>query len=106
MTILILIVFFISLIIYQIYNYPIIEGATTQSAGDNNQFKDYSEDALILSKQNAGNIQVLKGRMDSLSGLDAKIDKTNADIKQLQEQVKGLTDAQVASAMGDIPVIE
>ena len=95
MTILILIVFFISLIIYQIYNYPIIEG-----------FKDYSEDALILSKQNAGNIKVLKDRMDSLSGLDAKIDKTNADIKQLQEQVKGLTDAQVASAMGDIPVIE
>jgi hypothetical protein len=95
MTILILIVFFISLIIYQIYNYPIIEG-----------FKDYSEDPLILSKQNAGNIQVLKGRMDSLSGLDARIDKTNADIKQLQEQVKGLTDAQIASAMGDIPVIE
>ena len=99
MTILILIVFFISLIIYQIYNYPIIEGAT-------NQFQDYSEDPLILSKQNAGNIQVLKGRLDSLSGLDAKIDKTNADIKQLQEQVKGLTDAQVASAMGDIPAIE
>jgi len=101
MTILILIVFFISLIIYQIYSLscPIIEGAT-------NQFQDYSEDPLILSKQNAGNIQVLKGRMDSLSGLDAKIDKTNADIKQLQEQVKGLTDAQIASAMGDIPVIE
>lgn len=95
MTILILIVFFISLIIYQIYNYPIIEG-----------FQDYSEDALILSKQNAGNIKVLKDRMDSLAGLDAKIDKTNADIKQLQEQVKGLTDAQIASAMGDIPVIE
>ncbi len=99
MIILILIVFFISLIIYQIYNYPIIEGAT-------NQFQDYSEDALILSKQNAGNIKVMKDRIDSLSGLDAKIDKTNADIKQLQEQVKGLTDAQVASAMSNIPVIE
>ena len=97
MIILILICFFVSLIIYQIYSLscPIIEG-----------FNDYSEDPLILSKQNAGNIQVLKGRMDSLSGLDAKIDKTNADIKQLQEQVKGLTDAQIASAMGDIPVIE
>lgn len=101
MTILIkaLIIFFAGLIIYQISNYTIIEGATTQ-------FQNYSEDALILSKQNAGNIQVLKGRLDSLSGLDAKIDKTNADVKQLQEQVKGLTDAQVASAMGDIPVID
>ncbi len=101
MTILILICFFVSLIIYQIYSLscPIIEGATTQ-------FQDYSEDALILSKQNAGNIKVLKDRMDSLAGLDAKINKTNADIKQLQNQVKGLTDSQVASAMGNIPVIE
>ena len=96
MTILILIIFFAALIIYQISNYTIIEGAT---------FQDYSEDVLILSKQNAGNIQVLKDRMDSLTGLDAKIDKTNADVKQLQEQVNGLRDAQVASAMSNIPVI-
>jgi hypothetical protein len=99
MTILILIIFFAALIIYQISNYTIIEGATTQ-------YQDYSEDTLILSKQNAGNIQVLKGRLDSLAGLDVKIDKTNAAVVQLQEQVKGLTDAQVASAMGDIPVVD
>jgi Tfp pilus assembly protein PilN len=94
----ILIIFFASLIIYQIYllNYTIIEGAT---------FQDYSEDALILSKQNSGNIQVLKERLDSLTGLDAKIEKTNSDLKQIQEQVNVLRDAQVASAMSDIPVI-
>ncbi len=108
MTILILIIFFVSLIIYQIYllNYPIIEGATTQTADDNKQYQDYSENELILSKKNAGNIEVLKDRLDSLTGLDAKIEKTNADFKQLQEQVKGLTDAQIASAMDDIPVVD
>jgi hypothetical protein len=98
MTVLVLIIFFAALIIYQISNYTIIEGATTQ-------FQDYSEDTLILSKQNAGNIQVLKGRLDSLSGLDAKIEKTNAAVAQLQDKVKGLYDAMTSSAMKDIPVV-
>jgi hypothetical protein len=96
-----LIFFFAFLIIYQIYslNYTIIEGATTQ-------YQEYSEDVLILAKQNAGNIKVLKERVDTLNGLDTKIQQTNDLVKQLQEQVDGLTNAQIASAMSDIPLME
>ena len=92
----ILIAFFAILIMYQISNHSIIEGATFQS---------YPDDPMILSKQNAGNINVLNERMDALAGLDAKIEKTNATVAQLTDQVKGLSDAMTASAMKDIPVL-
>lgn len=82
-----LILFFTTLIIYQLYNHNINEGLTTQ---------DCSEDPIILSKQNAGNMQVLREQVNGLMGLDTKV-------KQLQEQVNGMRDAQVAAMVEEIP---
>ena len=96
MTILILIIFFVSLIIYQIYllNYPIIEGATTQTADDNKQYQDYSENELILSKKNAGNIEVLKGRIDDLDEQKSRVDTMQQNIYSMQTQIDALVQQQ------------
>ena len=100
-----LIFFFIVLIIYQLFNHNIIEGATTQNAAGD-KYQDYAEDHMILAKQNAGNIQALREQVNGLLGLDTKIEKVDATVKQLQEQVNGMRDAQVATMVKEIPAID
>jgi hypothetical protein len=95
-----LIFFFTTLIIYQLFTNNIIEGLK----GDN--YQDYSEDPMIMAKQNAGNIQALREQVNGLMGLDTKIEKVDATVKQLQEQVNGMRDAQVATMVNEIPVID
>ena len=70
-----LIVFFISLFIYQIilafYPNSLIEGMETNSKDKNKTtgatYENYPTDPLILGKQNAGNIEYLKSQVDTLS---------------------------------------
>lgn len=49
----------------------IIEGAT-------GKYQNYSDDPLILAKKNAANIEVLKQKIDEISGLSGTV-KTNTD---------------------------
>ena len=116
MILLILILLFMSLIIYQISNHTISEGfdipdpsslptsvpstsslPSSAPSTTTSSYQTYSQDPVILAQQNAGNIQVLKDRMDTLAGL-------GTTVAQLKDQVKGLTDAMTASAMKDTPV--
>ena len=76
---------FIVLIIYQIFLAPTMEG-----------FEEYSNDPLILGKQNAGNIQVLREQIKGLMGIDKRIDN-------IEQQVKGLIDAQQQIALDAMP---
>jgi hypothetical protein len=94
-----LIFFFTALIIYQLFNNNIIEGLTTKNAVREDNYQDYAEDPMILAKQNAGNIQVLREQLNGLMGLDTKV-------KQLQEQVNGMRDAQVAAMVEEIPAMD
>jgi hypothetical protein len=94
-----LIFFFTTLIIYQLINYNIVEGLTTKNAARGDNYQDYAEDPMILAKQNAGNIQALREQLNGLMGLDTKV-------KQLQEQVNGMRDAQVAAMVEEIPAID
>ena len=89
MLIKLLIVFFIFLIGYQLYfsifkkdgdKGDLIEGL------ENEEYKPYNKDdpnnALILAQQNAGNIEVLKGRVD-------KIDASKDEMKnEIQKKIK------------------
>jgi TolA-binding protein len=76
----ILILFFIFLISYQlILANRIIEGAQG--------YQKYEEDPLILGKQNAANIEVLKGQVDKLSYLPGKVDKLDDRVKTLEKQI-------------------
>ena len=76
----ILILFFIFLISYQIIlANRVIEGAQG--------YQKYEEDPLILGKQNAANIEVLKGQVDKLTNLPGKVDKLDDRVKTLEKQI-------------------
>lgn len=88
----ILIVFFIFLILYQIFL------ATKMIEGMDNQYKPYDtnnpNNALILAQQNAGNIEYLKERINSVQGLGQQIQDLSGNVQSLQTQVDGLLQTQ------------
>lgn len=98
-----LIVFFISLFIYHIILafYPKIEGMETQNNNKNKDkdkdknygtmYEEYPTDPLILGKLNAGNIQYLKGQIDTISTNTTDINQMQTTIDQLQQQVSDLS---------------
>ena len=92
-----LIVFFISLFIYQIILafYPKIEGMETKDKDkDKNygtMYQEYPTDPLILGKLNAGNIQYLKSQIDTISTNTTDINQIQSTIDQLQQQVSDLS---------------
>jgi methyl-accepting chemotaxis protein len=100
-----LILLFSILIIYQLIlalskSTNLIEGLdNSDSSGESGQdYKPYNlndpNNALILSQQNAGNIEVLKGRIDTLDGLKEKVDNNIQNINSLQTQMEGLVQQQ------------
>jgi len=98
-----LILFFILLIIWQIFTVffgeYIIEGLENQSQGQTEgQYQPYDtnnpSNALILAQQNAGNINVLKQQLDNLLGLNKEVQDISGNVVTLQSQVNGLVQAQ------------
>ena len=87
-----LIVLFVLLIgtqIFLAYSGNIIEGL------DNNNYQEYNgNDALILSKQNAANIQFLKQQYDGINGLQNEVNDLSSNVAALQTQVNGLVQSQ------------
>jgi hypothetical protein len=109
----ILIVLFIVLIGYQVYLangifglaiHPskLIEGLengdTSTSSSSTQEYKPYNlndpNNSLILAQQNAGNIEVLKGRIDSFDGVKKKVDDMQQSIDSMQTQIDGLVQQQ------------
>ena len=97
MLIILLIVFFILLISYQIFmtysKRTVIEGMddTTTST----EFAPYdSNDPLILSKQNAANINYLKQRLDEMGNMKTTVDNLSQQVDELNQQVAGLVQQQ------------
>jgi hypothetical protein len=98
----ILIVLFVILIGHQVYlailsttfSESLIEGL------ENNDYKPYTNltndpnNSLILSQQNAGNIEVLKGRIDNLDGVKQSINDIKQSINSMQTQIDGLVEQQ------------
>ena len=92
-----LIAFFVSLLTYQLILafYPTIEGMETNSNNkDNNgealNYVDYPTDPLVCCKQNSGNIEYLKGRVDDMSTNNVDISKMQTDMAALQQQMDDL----------------
>ena len=85
-------VFFVLLIgaqIFLAYSGNIIEGL------DNNSYQEYNgNDPLILSKQNAANIQFLKQQYDGINGLQSEVNDLSSNVAALQTQVDGLVQSQ------------
>jgi hypothetical protein len=109
----ILIIIFILLLSYQIYleSLPnnIIEGLENESTTEP-QYQPYNSNdpnnALILAQQNAGNIEVLRGRIDKLDGIKEKTDQMQQDMNSMQSQIDSLVQQQADYAQqlaGDTP---
>ena len=89
----ILIVLFVILISYQVYLSMLSRPCIIE--GLENTYKPYDpNDSLILSQQNAGNIEVLKGRIDSFDGVKESVDNMQQSINSMQTQIDGLVEQQ------------
>ena len=73
-----LIVLFVLLIgaqIFLAYSGNIVEGL------DNNNYQEYNgNDPLILSKQNAANIEFLKQQFDGINGLQGEVNDISSNV--------------------------
>jgi hypothetical protein len=103
-----LIVFFIFLITYQLFlawNPNILEGLTNNTNNTKQGVVDYKpydlnnpNNALILGQQNAGNIEFLKGRIDTLDGVKTRVDDLQQNIDSIQTQMDALVQQQESFA--------
>lgn len=95
----VLILFFISLLVYQIF--LAYYGSTIEGL-ENADYKEYDtndpNNALILAQQNAGNISYLKGRIDEVMGLKTQVDKNTTSIDELNSQMNQLVQSQADAA--------
>jgi len=100
----VLIVFFIILVTYQVIlsvlPTKVIEGLENQDTTPDGtqEYKPYNvndpNNSLILSQQNSGNIEVLRGRVDALDGVKSRVDTMQQQIDSMQVQVDGLVQQQ------------
>jgi Tfp pilus assembly protein PilO len=109
MLIKLLIGFFIFLIGYQLF-FSIFKKSDLIEGLENEEYKPYNKDdpnnALILAQQNAGNIEVLRGRIDKLDGIKEKTDQMQQDMNSMQSQIDALVQQQADYAQqlaGDTP---
>lgn len=80
------------------------QGTTTQGTATEStnkateEYQPYNTDSpnncLILAQQNAGNIEVLKGRVDGLDEVKKKVDTMKTNLELMQTQVDGLVQQQ------------
>lgn len=98
-----LIIVFLMLISYDIilafFPQKVIEGLENEGSNSTTQeYKPYNlndpNNSLILAQQNAGNIEVLKGRIDNLDGVKEKVDNIQENINSMQTQIDGLVQQQ------------
>ena len=93
-----LIVFFTCLLMYQIilafYPSSVIEGMETNDKEKEKekelQYTDYPTDPIVCCKQNSGNIEFLKGQVDTMSSNSTNINKLQSDMTALQQQVSDI----------------
>ena len=56
--------------------------------------KKIADNTFLMSQQNAGNIEYLKGRIDDVQGMYKQVQDLSGSVQALQEQVNGLVTAQ------------
>ena len=110
MLIKLLIIFFIFLIGYQLFLF-IFKKDNLVEGLENDEYKPYNKDdpnnTLILAQQNAGNIEVLNGRVTKLDGLNDKVNTLQQIVDGIQPQIDAIVQQQADYATdlaGDTPV--
>ena len=108
-----LIVIFTLLISYSIIlaysNSNLIEGL--ENTDTPSEYKPYNindpNNTLILAQQNAGNITILKERVDKLDGIQETVSQMQQNMSTMQDQIDSITQQQAQYAQdisgGDTP---
>ena len=92
-----LIVLFVLLIgtqIFLAYSRNIIEGLNNKKDKNDSYLEYNGNDALILSKQNAANIEFLKQQFVGINGIQTEVNDLSGNVAALQTQVDGLVQGQ------------
>jgi len=105
MLIKILIVFFIILIVYQVFLYNIVGDNIMEGMQTSYQPYDTNNpnNAMILAQQNAGNIQVLKQQLDKIINLDKQVQDISGNLITLTNQVNSMVGKQQTMVESKIP---
>ncbi len=94
----ILILFFILLVGYQLILANHVKEGLKNNNPKENKYQPYDmnnpANALILAQQNAGNIDYLKQRIDSVQGVYRQVQDLSGNVTLLQNQVNDLVAAQ------------
>ena len=95
----ILIIFFLFLIIYQFLAPSFKEGLETAPG----PYMEYPDDPMILGKQNAGNIEVLRTEVQNVTTLEPRVLQLETDVKNLNEQLAGIQqqNSEAVSSFGN-----
>lgn len=87
-----LIIFFTFLLIYQLLpSFSLKEGLENPPEY---QPYDTANNPMILAQQNAGNIEVLKKRVDDLNGMKQSIDDLTQNVSKLNDEVGQISQQQ------------
>ena len=84
-TLIILIAFLLGYQVFsEVFTNKLIEGLENEQPPAEKEYQPYNlsdpNNALILAQQNAGNIEVLKGRIDEFDGVKEKLDTMQQNI--------------------------
>jgi hypothetical protein len=79
---------------YQFLNLT-IEGLENTSTTPTKEYQNYSDDPLILAKQNAANIEFLKNEMSEIKGYNQTVIDLSNNYVDLYNQVQGLSQQQI-----------
>jgi hypothetical protein len=91
------------LLVYQFFlalfpSNALVEGMENTTDAVQSEYKPYNlsdpNNSLILAQQNAGNIEVLKGRIDRLDGVKDTVDTLKQSVQMMQTQIDGLVQQQ------------
>ena len=101
MIVIILIIFFIFLVIYQFLEKKIegLENSSTSTSTSAQPQTYGTNDPMILSQQNAANIQVLQGQVKDLSNLPSTVSDLSGNVANLSSQVKLIAQNQATSSV-------
>lgn len=95
-----LIAFFVVLVGHQVWlrfrEKGVVEGLTTATTTTDKKYQPYNleNDPMILAKQNAGNIDFLKQRVDTLEGINQKVADLTVRVDTIQTQLNDVVTAQ------------
>lgn len=93
-----IIILFLCFVLFYILFLGYSQNANIIKEGYQGEYQPYDENVMILAQKNAGNIEVLRERLDGLSGVKGQLTDLSNNVTQLQEDIATLMEQQQSFA--------